>query len=431
MTSPRETRRQFLNRLALAGAGGLMLGVGGSPAKAATYGGGFLINIQLSGGLDVTSFIDPKTNQPGKPIMNNWAKTAEVVKSGNLSYAPFAENAKFFDKYYKDALIINGVDMQTNSHTVGVRHNWSGRNSGGFPSLTALFAGVKQTAQAMPYLSFGGFAATQGVTSMTQVGNMTVLRNLIEPTLAEASAKAYLPKSDWERITAMHAAGLEARSKATSTLEAASILQLRYADALLRSGGISNFAEILPAANRLQATRRFGNAGSSLHQQLQIALLAFKAGVSLSADVIQGGFDTHANQDDLLSPLLAGVTDALDYAWTYAAELGIADRLTVVMGSDFGRTPGYNSGNGKDHWPISSMLVMQKNAGFANRVVGLSDPGHRALAINPQTLQADSKGITLKPAHVHKALRKRLGLADSPLAQLFPFSMTEDLPIFG
>ncbi|MEY3659270.1 MAG: hypothetical protein RLZZ169_95, partial [Pseudomonadota bacterium] len=178
MTSPRETRRQFLNRLALAGAGGLMLGVGSTPARAVTYGGGFLINIQLSGGLDVTSFIDPKTNQPGKPIMNNWAKTAEVAKSGNLSYAPFAQNAKFFDKYYKDALIINGVDMQTNSHTVGVRHNWSGRNSGGFPSLTALFAGVKQTAQAMPYLSFGGFAATQGVTSMTQVGNMTVLRNL-------------------------------------------------------------------------------------------------------------------------------------------------------------------------------------------------------------------------------------------------------------
>ena len=31
-------------------------------------------------------------------------------------------------------------DTQTNSHTVGVVHNWSGRNSEGYPAMSALLA---------------------------------------------------------------------------------------------------------------------------------------------------------------------------------------------------------------------------------------------------------------------------------------------------
>ena len=34
------------------------------------------------------------------------------------------------------------------------------------------------------------------------------------------------------------------------------------------------------------------------------------------------------------------------------------DQIVVVVGSEFARTPGYNGGNGKDHWPITSMIVM-------------------------------------------------------------------------
>lgn len=427
-----HNRRQFLQRLAWAGASGLMAGVGSGTAQAATaYTGKLLINIQLTGALDVTSFGDPKTNVTGKPIINNWATTSAVGQAGNIAYAPFASNAAFFDKYYRDILIINGVDAQTNSHTVGVLHNWSGRNSEGFPTLTALFSAVNQSGMPMPYLNFGGFAATQGITSVTQIGRMSVLQNLVEPNYAESSSKRYVNDADWQRITAMHSAGLAARSGAATTIEAASRQQQAYADALVKSSSITDFADLLPAASQLEATRRVGTGNSTLHQQLQVSLLAFKAGVSVSADVFEGGFDTHDDQDARLAPRLANVTDALDYCWTYAASLGLADRLVLVMGSDFGRTPFYNAAEGKDHWPIGSVMVMQKNASFTNRVVGLTDSGHNALKINPATLQADSAGIILKPAHVHKALRKQLGLASSVATQLFPFNTTEDVAIFG
>jgi uncharacterized protein (DUF1501 family) len=431
MKSQYDTKRRFfLQGLASAAAAGVLAGVSSSASAQSAYTGKFLINIQLAGALDVTSFGDPKTNVGGK-IINNWATTNEVKQAGNIPYAPFAENAKFFDKYYQDILMINGVDAQTNSHTVGVLHNWSGRNAEGFPTLTALFAGAKQSNEPMPYLNFGGFSSSQGTTSVTQVGKLSVLQNLVEPTVAEASNKLYVPTADWQRIVAMHTANIGARSASAATPEGSKVLQQQYVDALTRSDGIAEFADLLPPTSQLQPTRRAGNVNSSLHQQLQVALLAFKSGVSISADVLQGGFDTHEDHDNRLSPLLALVTDALDYLWTYAGTLGIADRLVVVMGSDFGRTPVYNSSAGKDHWPIGSVMVMQKGASFANRVVGLTDSGHNALKINPTTLQQDNNGVILKPAHVHKALRKQLGLDTAALAQQFPFSTTEDVKIFG
>jgi uncharacterized protein (DUF1501 family) len=425
-------RRQVLRSLIGAGATGLLTGLGGTARAAAGYGGKLLVNLQLDGALDVTSFADPKTNVAGKPLINHWATTAEVQQAGNIRYAPFAQNAAFFSRYYRDMLVINGVDAQTNSHTVGVLHNWSGRNSEGYPSLTALFAAVHQRDLPMPYLSFGGFSATSGVIDVTQIGRMSVLHNLIEPNLTEGSGNRYIEESEWQHIAAMHGAGLAARSAAATTLEAAAVQQRAYADALARSSAISDFADVLPPIDTIQRERMVGTLPSTLHQQMQVALLAFKAGLALAADVFEIGFDTHEAHDGRHALALANVTDAIDFFWTYAAELGLADRLVLVVGSDFGRSPFYNAGAGKDHWPIGSVMVMQKNASFTNRVVGLTDAGHNVIRIDPITLQAASvNGITLQPAHVHKALRKQLGLDTAAVAQLFPFIMTEDVAIFG
>jgi hypothetical protein len=429
---PAYTRRQILRSLVGAGATGMLTGLGGTARATTSYGGKLLVNLQLQGGLDVTSFADPKGNVPGSPVINNWARSAELRQAGNIRYAPFAQNAAFFDKYYRDMLVINGVDAQTNSHTVGVLHNWSGRNSEGYPTLTALFAAVNQFDQPMPYLNFGGFASTAGITDLTQIGRMTELYDLVRPNLAENGGNRYVEDSDWQRITAMHRAGLAARSAAPTTLEAAALQQQAYAKALERSSAISDFADVLPTASTLQAPRYVGDYMSRLHQHMQVTLLAFKSGMSLAADLFEPGFDTHDNHDALHAAVLGHVTDAIDFFWTYAAQLGLAERIVLVVGSDFGRTPHYNANSGKDHWPIGSVLVMQKNAGFTNRVVGLTDSGHNAVNIHPQTLQADSvNGVTLHPAHVHKALRKQLGLHTSGVSQLFPFASTPDVEIFG
>ena len=85
--------------------------------------------------------------------------------------------------------------------------------------------------------------------------------------------------------------------------------------------------------------------------------------------------------------------------------------MTVVISSDFGRTPHYNSEEGKDHWPIGSMIVMRKNASWAHRTFGMTDSGHNALRVNPRSLQADNNnGTIIYPKHTHKALQGMLGI---------------------
>ena len=100
------------------------------------------------------------------------------------------------------------------------------------------------------------------------------------------------------------------------------------------------------------------------------------------------------------------------------------------LGSDFGRTNFYNSQDGKDHWPIGSFVIIEKNQPWTNRVVGETDGLHFAQRINPRTLERDdAEGKIIYPKHVHKALRRYLGIENTPGAQRFPFNNTEDFAL--
>jgi uncharacterized protein (DUF1501 family) len=196
--------------------------------------------------------------------------------------------------------------------------------------------------------------------------------------------------------------------------------------------GLRSYADMIPDRDELEPTEEGQGYHSRLRQQAQLTVLAFKAGVAVSADLYLGGFDTHDNHDPEQGWLLGNLTDSVDYLWDYAELHGVADRMVVVMGSDFGRTNRYNAEGGKDHWPIGSFLVMEKNQRWTNRVVGETDELHFARKINPSTLQRDDPGGTLiYPKHVHKALRRYLGIEHTPVSQQFPFHNTEDLPLFS
>lgn len=100
----------------------------------------------------------------------------------------------------------------------------------------------------------------------------------------------------------------------------------------------------------------------------------------------------------------------------------LQDRVTVLVGSDFGRTPFYNDGNGKDHWNVTSMMAM--GAGVrGNRVIGGTDDHVEALKINPVSLSLDANGITLTPEHIHVALRQLAGV-NSDLTGRFGISQS-------
>ena len=427
-------RRTFVKGL-LGAAAGAVSGFQLPFANAAGHDGKLFVFVQADGGWDPTSFCDPKTNTPGEKVINHWAATADIRQAGNLLYADFGNNGEFFEKYYDRMLVINGVDAQTNSHSAGIVHNWSGRVSEGYPSMTALLAAHHAPGLPLSYLSFGGFSHTASLATYTRLDGAGLIRNIATPEVTWWDHSwSYINQADWETLRAFREANIARLAAAPHLLPRAARNRELYAAALSPEAteGLKAYAALIPPDEELEQPEEFGNMNSNLRQQAQLTILAFKARVAVSADLLLGGFDTHAKHDPDHNLLLTNLTNSVDFLWQLAEIHGVADRLVVVIGSDFGRTNHYNVDAGKDHWPIGSFVVMEKNQPWTNRVVGETDALHFAHKIHPATLRRDdANGTIIYPKHIHKAIRRYLGIENSLGAQRFPFHNTEDFAFFG
>jgi len=178
--------------------------------------------------------------------------------------------------------------------------------------------------------------------------------------------------------------------------------------------------------------------------QAELAIAAYKSGLCVSANLSFGGWDSHANDDQSVAQNLQGnmqtgmgdgLLGSLDAILNYAEAQGVRENMVICVGSDFGRTPGYNGGNGKDHWSITSMMIMGYLNGqkiLGNRTIGLTDPRHNPININPATLEEDDiNGIRITPGHVQRAIRKAAGIDTNPISAQFPVDVAEDLPLFA
>lgn len=388
------------------------------------YTGRFFVTVQAEGAWDTASFCDPKANISDERIINNWAQTAEIQTVGNLRYAPVASNQAFFEKHYRNMLVINGIDSQTNSHTTGVLHNWSGRNSAGFPSLTALFAATHAPNLPLSYLNYGGYAETARLIRYTRLNDVRALLSVLTPNVLPWDRESTFQHPDMLALIKEHQqARLNRLRSNENNLPRTQYAMDAYYSARENADGLADFAAVIPADDELQDNR--------FMQQMQITTLAFKAGVACSADVVLGGFDTHSDHDNEQMPRLAELTTGIDYLWDYAEEQGIADRLTVLVASDFARTPWYNSSNGKDHWSVGSAIVMEKNASWGNRMVQATDEQQNALKVNPASLAQSDAGSIIYPKHIHQAMRNYLGIAGGAIDDAFPLSDATDFNFFS
>lgn len=443
MNNPAIKRRSFLQLMAGAGlaSGVPALALGSRAAQAdevSPYSGDFYISIDAEGGWDVTSFCDPKQN----PAINHWADsgTTQTISGSPIQYAPFAHNSRFFNKHYSDMLVINGVDAQTNAHQAGRRYNWSGRLAEGYPSFAALAAAVYGKDLPLAYLSNGGYNQTADLVSYTLMQDPSALNKLVYPDrfvdydpTQDDLAKYYHRKSTRDLIASY-------QQQRLSRLQAAaqqSTLAPRLRNAINQFANAKQGESLLA---RLEAHIPETLVGytdddgewNPLLRQAQIAIAAYKSGLCVSCDLVSWGFDTHADHDAEQGSAMRRLQNGIEFLWAEAERQGIADKLRVLVSSDFGRTPAYNEGDGKDHWPIGSALFMAKNASWANRVVGATSLDHQAQNLNPQTLQLDSSeaGIRVQPKHIQYALRKLAGIENHEICQRFPLQ-AEDFDFFN
>lgn len=450
-------RRDFLKLAGVWGAGALVPAV--SPlrlyAAQGDYTGPLWITLEARGGWDPSSFIDPKGyTDPADPARINNYPAASIETVGNFLVAPppdsFLSNTdlytakQFIQVHGSKLLVINGIDTQTNAHSDGQRHTWSGELAQkGFPNVGALIASVLAGTKAMPFVTNGGYSEggelvtpvrvdNRSMAAVTEIAypnhsqgkNSTVVREYFSPQVLNL-----INQANSQRLTSLQDSQRLQRIKA-----AMEKLQI----ARSASGGLDAFVDNL-AQNPERPLTDFNNRTTvqAIYQQARIAMSAYESGVSAAAHISVGGFDTHSNHDQNHYPLLMDFLQGIDVLIQEAKSRALDDRIVIIVGSDFGRTNKYNAGNGKDHWPFTSMMFMGNSVNVirGNRVVGKTDSTQKAVKIDPFTLQADDTGsnpqsIRVTPAHIHRALRNLAGVELSTAATKFALKGV-DVDFFG
>jgi len=385
-----------------------------SLAKIDPYHGRCLLTIHARGGWDVTLYCDPKENQIGAPLITRWSEAGMTQKAGAIHFAPVANNSEFFDQHFQQTLVINGVDTQTNAHQTGERHTWTGSASEGRPSLSHLFAQAQAPDLPLSSLNFGTFVAAG---TLSQATNLSA--NRLTGLLTERSAYSG-STTEQALYESYRARGVELAAQNIKSGNARRAWH-EHARAMELSKSLGVLGELLPA--ELPPNQSVHNGESSLIPDIETALLAFKSGLTAAASCGAGGdWDTHANGEDSHTLNLTALNESLIYLWQRAETLGLADRLTVVISSDFSRTPYYNSAGGKDHWPLNSYMIMDTRPNFGNRVIGQTDELQNGVKLSASTMQPSPSGTVLVPAQVHAALHDFLGISDfaSDIGYHFP-----------
>ncbi len=392
-----------------------------------------LVTLQLDGGVDVTMLCDPKLNVSGEPKINHWADLSEIEQVGNIQYAPVGNNRSLFERYGSDMLVINGVDSQTNSHETGKLFNWTGANGEGQPSMSALFAAAQAPDQPLAYSVFGGLSRTAGIIGYNRFDDLSVLRGLTQPNVEPWSGEMKRWSSEIERAQQAVDKGSARMLNTNVSLREQQSLE-RFNSARESRKDLAALADLIPAEEDIVQREDFNAGGmlfsSNLKQQMQSALLVFQSGLGVAADLSLGGFDSHDENEPIQEALLSHLYEALNFFWDTAESLGLADRILLVIGSDFGRTNFINETNGKDHWPIGSYILMEHGAPWGDRVIGTTDDLHFARAINPETLRESTTGIVMTPHHIHASIRDYLGLTQFANEAGFDTNVGVPLPLF-
>jgi hypothetical protein len=422
-------RRDFMKMCSVAGLGLVATGLPGTEneAHALTASEQLFVQVNASGGYDHTLLFTPKgnaTNSGGYVVNRGYAAPAVSTTASNIDYAPDLVDAQmnyvnligpvkktFFDTYGSMMTVIRGIDCQTNSHDGGQRNTWAGNQADGFPSFAALLAAATGYDKPLAFITNGGYSTTAGVIAPTRLGNTDALAPLIYPNrmdAEDADSELYMTDETFKRVLATRQERLNRAQQLQNLPKIKNAMSLLYTSRL-GMGELKKIEDYLPPADQM---------GQGMARQANIALAAWLAGLTVSVTLSAGGFDTHGNNDQSAEQRFANYVSGTTALLQRAETLGVADRLVIAMGSDFGRTPDYNDADGKDHWSVGAMCVIGRGI-EGNRVVGDTTDTLKYRNLNFDSLATDDSGDTLQNGHIHKWLRSYFGIENHEVVKTF------------
>ncbi len=365
-------------------------------AKADPTNPHFLIMLFADGGWDPTQTLDvhdPLDTTDGidvdvDPTISG-LPVSQIATAGGITYVSNPTTRPAVDTYFASwaakTCIVNGIGTRSTSHDQSHQLVLTGYLDPTRADFAVLSAQKNGPDMPLPHLllsgeSFGGqFAGLSGRLG-GQMGTAIAYNRLNDAGALAVSAlgEAYVEQAlERERLLAEQAAANAVSGKLAAFHDANG-----RADKLTRLAGGLNLND---------------NSGGQLATSLGNA---FRSGLTTSVSVNPfGGFDTHTDNtqqnrswQDVFSYVDALLTGLQAQPGLLAPSL--LDETTVVVCSEFGRTPELNGDNGKDHHPWTSMLLAGKGV-RGGTTVGLTDKDQVGVKINLSTGMPDDGGVVL------------------------------------
>ncbi|MEO8703684.1 MAG: DUF1501 domain-containing protein [Kofleriaceae bacterium] len=354
-----------------------------------------LIVVFAQGGWDPTYGIDPKMRSAFIDVPEG----GRIANVGELDFYtnedPEDQVAGFFMKHASVTAIVRGISVGAVSHTECRQRICTGTASETNPDMAAIVAHTNGNDLPMPYLILGDTAfAGEYAVSTGRVGQSNQIVALLDPAQAYPSGgRPAMAISDAEQaILTRHANATADRMRAT-----------RGSQGYNRKR-VDDFVASIDRSKQLKSVREgLGKRGGTLAlaDQIALALDAMERDITQAVMIdSRQDWDTHnknidqaQNHQDTFSALTKLLDGLVTRPGREAGTKMIDDTIVVCM-SELGRTPKLNGDQGKDHWPVTSAMVMGGGVD-GGRVFGGTSDRVDALPVDLATGAVDPAGTLL------------------------------------
>jgi uncharacterized protein (DUF1501 family) len=356
-----------------------------------------LVMVLAQGGWDTTYALDPK-EPPGADVpagaLRTFGNNLDIFTDGSRPNV-----TAFFEKYGGASAVVRGISVASVAHQECLKRMATGTRNETSPDMGAMVAHDNGNDLPLPYLILGDTAyAGPYAVSAGRVGATNQIIALLDPAQAyRTDGRApFVTTGPEDAILSRYATATANRMRATRGAHG------------YNKKRVDDFVEGIRRGKQLQSVRDgFGARGRTLAltSQVDLALDALERDVSQAVMVnTRLAWDTHDTNTDQMGfheTMFGGLTRLVD---GLAARPGrtsgstMLDDTVVVCFSEFARTPKLNSASGKDHWPVTSALVV--GAGVkGGRAFGASTATIDAAKVDFATGAKSASGKTLMSAN--------------------------------
>jgi hypothetical protein len=431
-------RRNLLQLLGLGLGSSSLLGLGGisslvpslysAEASAATTEPHRILQIFLEGGWDSQFAIDPVLAGSSKALSGNFQPSYyDGTINNSRTQVPGKSNLFVGAGLYgsKDTFasiptaFINGVFVEVTAHELAVNYMLSGQltlsRSREYPAFIATLADKMGGFPA--HVVLGGnipLADTRDTHPPLQSSNMDTFSGMLAGPRAPGFvnlSEASIAAAD-QLITTLNGSF---QSKLAGNAEKG-LLAWRNAELGLGSLYQKRYDQSIVLTDPIKTSYGITNS-DSMQAKLAGAYLILKEGLTPYVTVAFNGFDTHSShtsthlprQQEFSTALNQLVADLKATDDPEAPGKKLSETTTIIISSEFVRTPKYNLSGGTDHWQSGSLIMMGK--GIKDNVsIGATDDEGKVMGWKNGAPQALTATNVLLPEHIAASVLRRLGL---------------------